>query len=243
MLRVVTLDYWDTIYVGASVPERVTRRREALARLLVAIDVDLPPDDFVRLYTASAKEAERWWRDEHRGYTTAERIRWLLRQLSIERPEDCEHIAAAVRVVDETLLDYPPALLPGARDALRALSERFTLGIISDTGFASGDAQNRVLERDGLLSSFASTIYSMDIGHAKPRPEPFLAALSALGASPAEALHVGDNERTDVGGALALGMRAIRLDAVRPGGDSRGEYVAGSLGEVAGYLLNGGNAD
>jgi putative hydrolase of the HAD superfamily len=242
MLRVITLDYWDTIYDGASVPERKMRRREALARLLVAIGVDIAPEDFVRLYTASAIEAERWWREEHRGYTTADRIRWLLAQLAIERPDDCEHIAAAVRIVDDTLLDYPPILLPGAEEVVRALSERFTLGIISDTGFASGEAQNRVLARDGLLSCFSSTIYSMDIGHAKPRPEPFLAALSALGASPADALHVGDNERTDVGGALSIGMRAIRLDAVRKNGDSRGEYVAGSLGELGEYLLGKGRS-
>jgi HAD superfamily hydrolase (TIGR01549 family) len=241
MLRVVTLDYWDTIYVGATVPERSQRRREALAQLLLQIGADVPPLEFERVYVASAVEAARWWRDEHRGYSTADRIRWLLAQLAIERPQDCEHVAVAVRRIDETLLEYPPTLLPGAQDAIRALSDRFRLGIVSDTGFASGEAQNRVLARDGLLSSFSTTIYSMDIGHAKPRPEPFRAALIALGATPAEALHVGDNERSDVGGALAMGMRAIRLDAVRPNGESRGELVARSLGEVAEYLLERGN--
>lgn len=215
----------------------MTRRREAVGVLLASLESPVTPDELERLYLASAKEADRWWRDEHRGYTTADRLRWLLGQLSIERPNDCEHIARAAQVVDDTLLEYPPPLLDGAREALEALSARYALAIVSDTGFASGRAQDRLLERDGVRDVFSATIYSMDIGHAKPRPQPFLAALLALGVAPAEALHVGDNERTDVGGAMNVGMRAVRLDAVRANGTSGGEYVATSLTDLAEYLL------
>ena len=238
-LRAVTLDYWDTIYAGASLPVRVQRRRDAVAALLAALERPVSVEELERVYHASAVEADRWWRDEHRGYTTADRIRWLLQQLEIERPADCAHVARAVQVVDDTLLDFPPPLLDGAREVLGALAERYTLAIVSDTGFASGRAQDRLLERDGIRDLFAATVYSMDIGHAKPRPQPFLAALLALGVAPAEALHVGDNERTDVAGALDVGMRAIRLDAVRQGGASRGEYVARSLAALGEYLLGG----
>jgi putative hydrolase of the HAD superfamily len=117
------------------------------------------------------------------------------------------------------------------------VASRFKLGIISDTGFASGHAQNRLLEQDGLRSHFGATIYSCDVGHAKPRAEPFVAALEKLGVRPEEALHVGDNERTDVRGALAAGMRAIRIDVVRQGGETAGEFVARSLPELTEYLL------
>ncbi|MEO7962649.1 MAG: hypothetical protein ABIT38_01935, partial [Gemmatimonadaceae bacterium] len=142
-LRAITLDYWDTIYAGASLPVRVERRREAVGTLLAALDSPLAPEKLESLYRASAIEADRWWRDEHRGYTTADRLRWLLAQLSIERPNECEHIARAVQVVDDTLIAYPPPLLDGAREALAALSKRFALAIVSDTGFASGKAQDR----------------------------------------------------------------------------------------------------
>jgi len=236
MLRVVTLDYWDTIYVGASVPARVERRRQALAHMVQRIGAEVLATDFDRLYRAAAVEADRWWREEHRGYSTADRIRWLLAQLAIERPLDCEYIAQAVAEVDETLVAYPPPLLEGAREALEWLDARYALAIISDTGFASGRAQNRVLEQDGIRQFFSATIYSMDVGHAKPRPEPFHAALAALGVAPGDALHVGDIERTDVAGALGVGMRAVRLDAVRDGGVSRAEYVAKSLGDLVRYL-------
>jgi HAD superfamily hydrolase (TIGR01549 family) len=214
----------------------VELRRNALRYMLTQIGAEVAAEEFDRLYKASGREADRWWRDEHRGYTTADRIRWILSQLAIERPAECEHIARAVEAVDDTLIEIAPPLLPGATEAIQRLSQRFKLGIISDTGFASGHAQNRLLRIDGLLSSFSSTIYSMDIGHAKPRSEPFVAALAELGVGPREAVHVGDNERTDVGGALAAGMRAIRLDAVRPGGASAAEFVARSLSELVEYF-------
>lgn len=236
MLRAITLDYWDTIYLGASVPVRIERRQEALSHMLRRLGRPLPPDEFEKLYRASAIEAQRWWREEHRGYTTADRIRWLLAQLGIERPEGCEHIAEASAAVDASLTEHPPQLLPGARDAIERLAEQFALAIVSDTGFASGRAQDRLLEQDGVRHHFRATVYSMDVGHAKPRPEPFRAALDALGVPPHEALHVGDIERTDVAGALGVGMRAVRLDAVRTSGPSAAEHVATSLTALAEYL-------
>lgn len=205
--------------------------------MLRRLGAEVPADEFIRLYRASAVEADRWWRDEHRGYTTADRIRWLLAQLAIERPEHCEHIARAVEEVDETLTAVPPPLLDGAAEGIRALASRFKLAIISDTGFASGRAQDRLLAQDGLLDHFAATVYSVDVGHAKPRPEPFRRALEALGISAAETIHVGDIERTDVAGALAVGMRAIRLDQIRSSGSSDAETVATSYEELVLYLL------
>lgn len=207
--------------------------------MLRHLGAEVPADEFIRLYRASAVEAERWWRDEHRGYTTADRIRWLLGQLAIERPEHCEHIARAVEEIDETLTAVPPPLLAGAADGIRALASCFKLAIISDTGFASGRAQNKLLAQDGLLEHFSATMYSVDVGHAKPRPEPFQRALEALGVSAAETIHVGDMERTDVAGALAVGMRAVRLDQVRPSGSSEAEYVATSYEELVRYLIAG----
>jgi putative hydrolase of the HAD superfamily len=237
-LRAITFDYWDTLYDGAALPERATFRQTALRRLLVDIGHKIDDDaHFLELYRSSGVEADRWWREEHRGYTARDRISWMLERLSITRPDDCEHVARAVDAVDEALVTMPPPLLDGAAECIRAVADRYRLGIISDTGFASGHAQNRLLERDGIREYFATTVYSADLGHAKPRPEPFIAALKTLGVRPEEALHVGDNERTDVRGALAAGMRAVRIDVTREGGETAGEFVARSLPELSRYLL------
>lgn len=237
-LRALTFDYWDTLYEGLALPERVSFRQAAIRRMLHELGCSIDDSEFVKLYKASGEEAERWWRDEHRGYSAEERIRWLLAKLSIERPRDCQHISRAIQAVDDGLLVLPPHLLPDVGDSLRELSTKFQLGIISDTGFASGRAQDRLLEKDGLRRLFQATVYSVDIGHAKPRREPFEAALEQLGVAPHEALHIGDNERTDIRGALDAGMRAVRVDIVKQNGPSAAEYVARTFAELRDYLLS-----
>ena len=49
-------------------------------------------------------------------------------------------------------------------------------------------------------------------GRVKPHPTIFEAALERLGASPAEAVMVGDSLEEDIEGARALGIRAILID-------------------------------
>ena len=237
VLSAITLDFWDTLYDSGNLPERLSFRQQAIATMLAGYGLQLPEGEVSRLYVQSAREADRWWREEHRGYTTAERLRWMLVQAGTTPRPECEYVTTACDAVDEALLRYPPPLLPGAADAVRALAARFPLGIVSDTGFASGRAQDALLEQDGLLGLFTATVYSMDVGHAKPRPEPFRAAVDALGvASPGDVIHVGDNERTDVGGALASGLRAIRLDVVSSGGWSEAELVATTFEQLVDYI-------
>jgi HAD superfamily hydrolase (TIGR01509 family) len=236
MLRALTFDYWDTLYEGGRLPGRVALRRTAVGALLGAYGRDLPEEQLQALYEESGREAERWWSEEHRGYRTDDRLRWILEHAALKPREGCQHVASAADAVDNALLMLPPAMLAGAWQMLRSLQRRFTLAVISDTGFASGRAQDRLLEKDAARRFFASTIYSMDIGHAKPRPEIFQAAVDALGIPAGEMLHIGDNERTDVRGALAAGFRAIRLDVVRDSGPSEAEFVARSFEELTQYL-------
>jgi putative hydrolase of the HAD superfamily len=237
VLRALTFDYWDTLYEGGALPERVAMRRTAVGALLGAYGRALPEEQLRALYEASGREAERWWSEEHRGYTTNDRLRWILERAAVKPRESCEHVAAAAEVVDNALLMLPPAMLAGAWQMLRTLRRHFTLAVLSDTGFASGRAQDRLLEKDAARDFFSATIYSMDVGHAKPRPEIFAAAVETLGIAPHEILHVGDNERTDIRGALAAGFRAVRLDVVKNDGPSEAEFVARSFEELTAYLL------
>jgi putative hydrolase of the HAD superfamily len=233
----ISLDFWDTLYDGAALPERVSLRQTALRRLFHDVGCAIDDAALVELYAASGAEAERWWRDEHRGYTAEERIRWMLARTDVERPHDCPHVARTVAAVDDALLAFPPSLLPGAREALLELAPRVMLAITSDTGFASGRAQDRLLERDGIAHLFATRTYSADVGHAKPRREPFETTLRALALPAGRVLHLGDDERTDVRGALAAGMRAARMDIVQTRGPSAGEFVARSWEEALDRLI------
>jgi putative hydrolase of the HAD superfamily len=237
MLRALTFDYWDTLYEGGALPERIALRRTAVGALLGAYGRAMPDEQLRALYEESGHVAERWWSEEQRGYTTDERLRWILERAAVKPRESCEHVVAAADAVDNALLMLPPAMFTGAWQMLRTLRRSFTLAVISDTGFASGRAQDRLLEKDAAREFFAATIYSMDVGHAKPKPEIFAAAVHRLGVPPHEIMHVGDNERTDVRGALAAGLRAVRLDVARTGGPSEAEFVARSYEELTEYVL------
>jgi HAD superfamily hydrolase (TIGR01549 family) len=243
MLRALTFDYWDTLYQSGALPARVALRRSAVGALLGAYGRPLPEEELRALYEASGREAERWWSEDHRGYTTDDRLRWIMEHAAVTPREQCAHMAAAADAVDNALLMLPPAMLAGAWPMLRTLSRQLPLAVVSDTGFASGRAQDRLLEKDAARGFFAATVYSMDIGHAKPRPEIFAAAVAALGVPASDILHVGDNERTDVRGALDAGFRAVRLDVVRPGGPSEAEFVARSFEELTAYVLGVQAAD
>ena len=212
-------------------------RRAGLGRLLEQAGVSVSPDELDRVYAESGREADRWWREEHRGYRAEERIRWALARFGVERPLGCALVDELVLAVDEALVRHPAPLLPGAADAVRVLADRMPLAILSDTGFASGAAQDRLLELDGLLEYFPVRLYSCDVGHAKPHREIFRRAAAALALPPNEIIHIGNDERTDVGGALSAGFRAIRVDIITTGPTpSAAEYVGRGFVEVVAYL-------
>lgn len=235
----VTLDYWDTLYEGGPLPERLHYHREILGDFLAeAGHPGITPEQFMAARAAGSEEAVRWWRDDQRGFSPEDVLRAILRHIGVERPRGCELVARAVARGEEALDRHPPTLLAGAADTVRALREAgMRLAIVSDTGFTTGAAQNRVLARDGLLDHFDATVYSDECGHAKPRPEPYRLALAALGVAPEDALHVGDLEETDVKGALSLGMRAVRLDQASARGVSKAELVASDHAALRAYLL------
>src|SRR5262249_29692630 len=71
--------------------------------------------------------------------------------------------------------------------------------------------------------------FSDEVGHYKPSPQIFEAALSSLEATPGAAMHVGDLRRTDIAGAAALGMRTVRYRALHDDPGLDGEVEADVL--------------
>jgi putative hydrolase of the HAD superfamily len=131
--------------------------------------------------------------------------------------------ASAVAGLRERLLDAFTGqgegadlmLIDGVADTLAALSERgIRLGIICDVGFTPSPVLLRHLERHGLLEYFDHWSFSDEVGCYKPDRAIFQHALAGLGARAETTAHVGDLRRTDVAGALAMGMTAVRYTGV-----------------------------
>jgi HAD superfamily hydrolase (TIGR01509 family) len=99
-------------------------------------------------------------------------------------------------------------ILPGTREVLDRIRKNFSIAVISN---ADGRI-DAVLERCGICDCFAAITDSGIVGHEKPHPAIFEAALRQMKADPAESLYVGDVYSVDYVGATRAGMRAVLFD-------------------------------
>jgi putative hydrolase of the HAD superfamily len=97
-------------------------------------------------------------------------------------------------------------------DALPMLAALKSMGLktalLSNTHWPRS-FHEQLLERDGLAEYLDARVYTSDIGHVKPHPLAFKAALKAIDARPANTVFVGDRRYDDVFGAQSIGMRAV----------------------------------
>jgi FMN phosphatase YigB (HAD superfamily) len=215
MIKAVTFDFWNTI---ATVPPGAmdAARKRGIRAACEGHGVEVEAELLVASLEEVGLSWERSWA-AGRHLPPDEAAETLVRSLGIE--------GAAREMVAEAFLgagrEVELEFAPGIQASLEALAGRgIRLGIVCDVGFSGGELLRELLAAEGLLDRFSGWGFSDEVGHYKPAPQIFEAALGALGARPGEALHVGDLRRTDVAGAAALGMRAVRYRGMNAEGDS-----------------------
>jgi HAD superfamily hydrolase (TIGR01509 family) len=97
---------------------------------------------------------------------------------------------------------------PGTRESLLKLRRKYRLGVISN----SDGGMEKLLRRCGLGECFLGYTDSGHVGHEKPHPAIFHAALQQLAAKPESSLYVGDVYSVDYVGATRAGMQAMLFD-------------------------------
>jgi len=215
MIEAVTFDFWNTI---ATVPPGAmsAARERGVAAACASHDVEVEAELLVEALEGVGADWERSWA-EGRHLHPHDAAESLVRALGIEGAAREMVVEAFLGAGREVKLEFAPGIGP----CLARLRERgLRLGIVCDVGFSGGELLRELLEAEGLLQHFDGWGFSDEVGHYKPAPQIFEAALAALGAGAAEAVHVGDLRRTDVAGASALGMRTVRYRGMNTGGDS-----------------------
>lgn len=234
-VRAITVDFWGTLlFDPPSSDDRYRMRRmRDFETILAGAGVRVSMSALDRAYEASASYLARIWA-AHRDVPVEEHVRAIVgsvdRALASRLPADL--LAALVDAYARPILLVPPAVDEGAPKALRALAELgYTLAIVSNTMRTPGATLRRVLEHYGLLRYFAHAAFSDETRVRKPDPAIFHGALRALGASPEDAIHVGDDPVLDVEGARAAGMRVVQVTttSVRTPGPRRPDAVVPSL--------------
>ena len=151
----------------------------------------------------------------------------LLVNLGIEPSDD---VLEQIRVIYRD--NFPQREIPGAREAIERLADRFKLGVISNT---MTGISRRFLHTSGLSAFFDVIVLSCDVGIRKPDPRIFLYTLKRLGVEPVRAVHVGDSLTSDVVGALRAGMYAAWIARERPERVEIGyepDFIVGSIVNV-----------
>jgi FMN phosphatase YigB (HAD superfamily) len=231
VIAAVTFDFWNTI---ARVPTgaMTEARRRAIGAALRSSEVEVEAELMLDGLRRVGLDWERAWA-QGRHLPPHEAAAELVRHLGVE--------GAAREMVAEAFLgagrEVELELAPDIGPTLEALTERgIRLGIVCDVGFSGGELLRELLDREGLLIRFSGWAFSDEVGHYKPAPQIFEAALESLGARPGEAMHVGDLRRTDVAGAAAHGMRTARYRGMNDAGEDdpgpEAEFVLDSHREL-----------
>ena len=238
-LDAVTFDFWNTLAWddhGSIVDRRVTAWGGLLEEAAVAVTPDA-----VRAAVLAAHDAhaEHW--HAGRQFVARDGAELALDHLAVELGDD--------DVREELLVAFGDVgrhaeleLAPGIEDCLATLAGAgVQMAIVCDVGFTSGELLREFLSRAGILSRFGGWAFSDEVGHYKPAGEMFAHALGAIGEiDPARAAHVGDLRRTDVAGARAHGMTAVRYTGLYddPPVDGRpeGHHVVADHRELAATL-------
>lgn len=234
-IKAISFDFWNTLF--AEVPGGFQlykeRRRQTLKAALNAEGGDFTDAEIEQAAHLEAESHHLIWTREYRTLTASQRLARILHHLNASLPEAV--MAEIVRAYEEGITERPPVLVDGAREVIADLAKRYRLGIISDIGFSPGRVLRQLMREAGILAAFDSLVFSDEAGCAKPHARVFAETARALGARPAEIVHVGDLEHTDIVGAKRADFFAIRFVGVTPlreGETTSADAVTASFTEI-----------
>ena len=232
MIEAVTYDFWNTLCFEDRGHLR-GRRLDAWSGLLeeagYATERAILDQAFDRVWE---RFVARWTAGEQFAY--AEAAEGLVEDLGYDVPPDvrAKLVDAFGRAGDDAELHLAPNVAP----TLRALKDAgVRLGIVCDVGMTPSTTLRAHLDKHGVLELFDHWSFSDEVGCYKPAPAIFRHALDGLGAAPERTAHVGDLRRTDVAGARAMGMTAVRYTGIfdddsQP--EPEGHHVVADHGEL-----------
>jgi len=203
----------DLPHAGGRAPRASTASDASRKASVAAIIFDL---DGVLVDSEQAwDQARRDVVDAHGGAWTASATRdmlgmssrewpvYVVEQLGTQLTPD-EVNAAVVEAMLAGYREHLP-LLPGAREAVERLSDRYRLGLASSSNRPVIDV---VLDAMGVTDRFAATVSSEEVERGKPAPDVYLEAMRRLGIT--EGVAIEDSEN-GIRSAHAAGLRVIAI--------------------------------
>ena len=190
--KAVLLDADDTV------ADFHTAEEKALKALFDHLELTMEEaaEDYKRINKAC-------WAAYEKGEMTQPELRKARFECFLKR-HPCKYTTQEVALYYETALSMQTDLLPGALEAVKAISEKMPIAIVTN-GIAS--IQRPRMEKSPLRPYISEVVISEEVGASKPRPEMLYAALERLGGlSCSEVLMIGDSLTSDMGAAKNAGI-------------------------------------
>ena len=213
----VTFDLWDTLVreVPGGSDRVASLRTHRIAELLEGIGRPHDVEEVEEAYRKTGTFLDLTW-GKSRDMPVRDHVLFMLSCIECRLPGKMtnEEISEVERIYADSILEHPPELLPGAKEALRAVSEKgYRVGLISNTGKTPGSTLRVLMGRMGILDIFHVTTFSNEIMVRKPAEAAFRVTLEQLKVLPKAAAHVGDDPEKDIAGAKRVGMHAVQVMA------------------------------
>lgn len=220
MIRAVTFDLWDTLVSEQKGAERGLQV-DAWLEVLGGGGIEVSREELAQAFNENWVLFEEHWHANDRQWTPQDSTTHICDVLGVRGDELHDQLVDTFRRVGEAT---PLVMAEGAVDTLGALKRAGVgLGIVCDVGLTGAATLRDRLEWFGALEFFDAWAFSDETGWFKPAHQAFAPALEGLGIEdPSQAAHVGDSKRTDIAGALALGMTAIRFTGFHDRADGEG---------------------
>ena len=137
-----------------------------------------------------------------------------------------------LQLLERVIADHELGTVPDTyARALKRLAATHRLGVIANI-ISRKEPWLREFARAGVLSLFATTVFSSDSRSVKPSRKLFEHALSVIQVPRSEVVFVGDSLRCDIGGAAGAGLASIWIDRAGRGREARDPeptFVIGNL--------------
>jgi HAD superfamily hydrolase (TIGR01549 family) len=154
-------------------------------------------------------------------------------------------LAAEPRALLERIRTELPSFIRPDPEIQRALDRLRRAGLRLALVTNGGPTQRHKLAAAQLSESlFTTIVVSGELGHAKPAPAIFRAALAALAVGPEHAVMIGDSPRQDIEGAATLQIPTcwISHDRAWPGAGELPDAIARDLPSAVEMLLDHGKS-
>ncbi len=215
MIDTVTFDLWNTLLSNKPQDnERYKLKRlEAIHVLLKSKGFGVNFRSLYRAHEEGYEKCKETW-NKNLDLSTQEQLKIMFTFL--DNPRLSAFPQSLMPELEEVflapILKDPPPLIRGAKktiDYVRA--EGYKIGLICNTGRTPGRMIRKLLEKLDLIRYFGALSFSNELKRRKPDQRIFFHTLSQLESSPAKAMHVGDELRTDILGARRAGMVSVHF--------------------------------